>query len=68
MLIIKRIPLLGAIGICCAKVSEVEVMADAGIEDILITSPVVTKEKIDRVIAVAKRIDHLQIVVDNEIG
>jgi D-serine deaminase-like pyridoxal phosphate-dependent protein len=57
---------LGAIGICCAKVGEAEVMADASIEDILITSPVVTKEKIDRVIAVAKRIDHLQMVIDNE--
>jgi len=57
---------LGAIGICCAKVGEAEVMADAGVEDILITSPVVTKEKIDRVIAVAKRIDHLQMVIDNE--
>ena len=55
---------LGALGICCAKVSEAEVMADAGIQDILITSPVVTKEKIDRVIAVAKRIDHLQMIVD----
>ncbi len=56
---------LGAIGICCAKVSEAEVMTDAGINDILITSPVVTKEKIDRVIACAKRIGHLQMVVDN---
>lgn len=56
---------LGAIGICCAKVGEAEVMADAGINDILITSPVVTKEKIDRVIATAKRTGHLQMVIDN---
>ena len=36
----------GAIGICAAKVSEAEVMLDAGFEDILVTSPVVTKDKI----------------------
>ena len=41
---------LGAVGICAAKVSEAEVLLDAGIEDILITSPVVTKEKIDQVL------------------
>lgn len=56
---------LGAIGICCAKVSEAEVMLDGGIQDILITSPVVTTEKIDRVIAIAKRSGGVQMVVDN---
>ncbi|GMW03020.1 MAG: hypothetical protein AMXMBFR84_41560 [Candidatus Hydrogenedentota bacterium] len=55
---------LGAVGICCAKVSEAEVMAASGIDKILITSPVVTKEKIDRVIALASRAPGLQIVVD----
>jgi D-serine deaminase-like pyridoxal phosphate-dependent protein len=36
----------GAIGICTAKVSEAEVMLHGGIERILITSQVVTKDKI----------------------
>ena len=57
---------LGAVGICCAKVSEAEVMVDAGLDQVLITSPVVTREKIDRVLALAKRCPGLQIVVDQE--
>lgn len=56
---------LGAVGVCCAKVSEAEVMLDAGVDKILITSPVVTPEKIDRVIALAAKSPHIQMVVDN---
>jgi 3-hydroxy-D-aspartate aldolase len=59
---------LGAVGICCAKVSEAEVMVDAGIENVLITSPVVTQEKIHRVITLARRCPGLQIVVDQHTG
>ncbi len=54
----------GAIGICAAKVSEAEVMLDAGFEDILVTSPMVTKDKIDRVIELAKKSSGFAIVVD----
>ena len=32
----------GAIGLCCATVREAEVMADAGLDGILVTTPVVT--------------------------
>jgi D-serine deaminase-like pyridoxal phosphate-dependent protein len=56
----------GAVGVCAAKVSEAEVMVDAGIENVLVTSPVVTKEKIDRVLALAKRSSGVAIVVDQE--
>ena len=56
---------LGAIGVCAAKVSEAEVMVDAGIEAVLVTSPVVTRDKIARVIDLARRSSGLQIVVDN---
>lgn len=56
---------LGAVGVCAAKVSEAEVMMEAGIENVLITSPVVTAEKIRRVIALARRSPGLQIVVDH---
>ena len=57
---------LGAVGICCAKVSEAEVMSGAGIKNILITSPVTTRDKIARVIGVAQTTSGLQMVVDNE--
>ncbi len=55
---------LGAVGVCAAKVSEAEVMVDAGVNDVLITSVVVTREKIDRVIALAVRSSGIQMVVD----
>ena len=55
---------LGAVGICTAKVSEAEVMVEAGIGEVLITSPVVTRDKIDRVMALARRSSGLAVVVD----
>lgn len=54
----------GAIGVCCATVSEAEVMLASGIQNILITSPVVTIEKIDRVISLAARSGQVEVVVD----
>jgi D-serine deaminase-like pyridoxal phosphate-dependent protein len=45
----------GARGITCAKLGEAEVMADAGVEDILIAYPVVTELKINRLIAVMEK-------------
>jgi D-serine deaminase-like pyridoxal phosphate-dependent protein len=57
---------LGAVGICTAKVSEAEVMVEAGIENVLITSPVVTADKIERVVALAKKSAGVAIVVDQE--
>lgn len=56
---------LGAIGVCAAKVSEAEVMVAGGVDQVLITSPVVTADKIGRVIALAKQSSGIQMVVDN---
>ena len=39
---------LGAKGITCAKLGEAEVMADAGIDDILIAYPLIGEEKWER--------------------
>ncbi len=63
-LIAKRQLELGAVGICTAKVSEAEVMVDSGIEKILVTSPVVTIDKIARVIRLAERSADVHIVAD----
>jgi D-serine deaminase-like pyridoxal phosphate-dependent protein len=46
----------GAIGITVAKVSEAEVMADAGIEDIFIAYPLVTDTKIRRAVRLGRRV------------
>ncbi|MFN7023378.1 MAG: DSD1 family PLP-dependent enzyme [Pseudorhizobium sp.] len=55
----------GAVGCCCATLDEAEVMAAAGIESILITSPVTTLPKIVRLVALAGRAPDTMIVVDN---
>ena len=55
----------GAIGVCAATVSEAEVMLAGGVTNILITSPVVTIEKIKRVIDMARRSTEIRIVVDH---
>lgn len=56
----------GAVGVCAAKVSEAEVMFKGGLKDILITSPVVTDDKIKRVMALASQSEHISLVVDRE--
>ena len=43
----------GAIGITCAKLSEAEVMARAGIQDILIANQIVGDRKIERLVNLA---------------
>jgi len=55
----------GAVGICCAKISEAEALAGANINDVLITTPVVGAPKLDRLAALASRV-RVMTVVDNE--
>lgn len=54
----------GAAGITVAKVSEAEVMAGAGLEDIFIAYPLVTQAKIRRALALNERVD-LILAVDS---
>ena len=54
----------GAIGITCAKVSEAEVMADAGVRDILVANQVAGRAKIDRATDLAARCE-LMVAVDD---
>jgi D-serine deaminase-like pyridoxal phosphate-dependent protein len=55
----------GALGVCVAKLGEAEALADAGIESILITSPVVTERGITRLVQLDSRIRNLIAVCDN---
>ncbi len=55
----------GAVGICCAKLSEAEVMANAGIQDILLTSEVAGYGKFERLVALARRLPRFKAVVDS---
>ncbi|MFW7523823.1 DSD1 family PLP-dependent enzyme [Vibrio ostreicida] len=64
---------LGACGICTAKLGEAEIMAEGGISDILITTPIAGEQKIRRLIKLHQTypsyrfiqvIDHRQHVID----
>jgi D-serine deaminase-like pyridoxal phosphate-dependent protein len=55
----------GAVGVCCAKLSEAEVMANAGITDILLTSEVAGAGKFERLVGLASWVPGFKAVVDN---
>lgn len=55
----------GACGITCAKVSEAEVMADSGVDDIFIAYPMVGNFRVRRVMELAKRVKRLILAADS---
>ena len=57
----------GAVGVCVQKLSEAEVLADAGVTDIFISNEVIAPRKLARVAALAQRIT-LAIAVDSGLG
>jgi len=56
---------LGAVGICCQKVSEAAVFVDAGISDIFITNQVVGEKKVAHALDLASRA-RIGVLVDHE--
>jgi D-serine deaminase-like pyridoxal phosphate-dependent protein len=54
----------GAIGICCAKLGEAEVMAAGGVGPILLTTEVVGEAKIRRLLGVARQVPIVTVVDD----
>ena len=58
----------GASGIVCQKIGEVEVFADHGVApDVLLTYNILGRPKLDRLMAVARRVERLTVVLDNEV-
>ncbi|NDZ13520.1 alanine racemase [Variovorax sp. WS11] len=53
--IARRQVALGAVGICCQKVSEAAVFVEAGIEDVLVTNQVVGDAKLRHLAALGRR-------------
>jgi len=62
--IAHRLLKAGAIGVTCAKVSEAEVFAEAGVRDILIANAIVGPQKLERVAALTRWADPI-VVVDH---
>lgn len=46
---------LGAVGVCCQKVSEAEAMVDGGVRDVLVSNQVVGERKLARLVRLARR-------------
>ncbi|MDK2759781.1 MAG: DSD1 family PLP-dependent enzyme [Sphingopyxis sp.] len=63
--IARRQRAAGAVGLCCAKIGEAEVLADAGLTGLLITSPVSAAAAIARLAALAGRSPGLIATVDH---
>lgn len=57
----------GAVGQCCAKIGEAEVLVDGGIAGVLITSPVAAPMAIARLAALAARAPGLMATVDHPV-
>jgi D-serine deaminase-like pyridoxal phosphate-dependent protein len=60
----KRQIALGAVGMCCQKVSEAEAMVDGGVGDVLVTNEVVGARKLERLAALSRRA-RVGVCVDN---
>jgi len=58
---------LGAKGITCQKLGEAEVMIDAGLDDVLISYPLVGPAKADRLAALSRRAK-LRVAVDSSLA
>ncbi|KAF2761216.1 hypothetical protein EJ05DRAFT_536033 [Pseudovirgaria hyperparasitica] len=59
--IAHRLTRAGARGFCVAKVSEAEVMLDAGVTDLLITTEVVGEVKVARVVELVRRVEGINL-------
>jgi D-serine deaminase-like pyridoxal phosphate-dependent protein len=53
--IARRQMALGAVGVCCQKVSEAEAMVEGGIADVLVSNEVIGAPKIERLASLAGR-------------
>ncbi|MGQ9571721.1 MAG: DSD1 family PLP-dependent enzyme [Dehalococcoidia bacterium] len=62
--IARRLVAAGAVGITCAKLSEAEVMADAGLEHMLIANEIVGPRKVARLMALRRRVE-VMVAVDD---
>jgi D-serine deaminase-like pyridoxal phosphate-dependent protein len=58
----------GAIGLCCAKLGEAEVLADAGVGPLLITTEIAGEPKVARLVALRRRADVMAVVDDMDVA
>ena len=67
-MVARRQLALGAVGVCCQKVSEAEIMVAAGVTDVLVSNEIVGEAKVARLAALARQakisalVDHSDMV------
>lgn len=64
----RRLLAAGAVGGCVAKVSEAEVMVQGDIRDLLITTEIVGKPKLERLVRLVQQSASIKVVVDSLAG
>ncbi|RYO76675.1 hypothetical protein DL766_009420 [Monosporascus sp. MC13-8B] len=64
----KKLAAAGAKGGCVAKLSEAEVIAAAGFDDLLITCEIIGPVKVRRLVELYKKHPKIRIVVDSAVG
>ena len=64
----RRLLAAGAVGGCVAKVSEAEVMAEGGVDDLLITTEIVGGPKLRRLVDLVRVHPRIKVVVDSVVG
>lgn len=55
----------GAVGVCVAKLSEAEMMVNAGVGDVLVTTGVVDASRVRRLVSIAGKAAGLKVVSDH---
>ncbi len=65
--IARRQIALGAVGVCCQKVSEAEALVDGGVGNVLVSNEVVGAAKVTRLAELSRRA-HLGVCVDHADG
>ncbi|PLB49624.1 putative amino acid aldolase [Aspergillus steynii IBT 23096] len=68
VILARKLEAAGAKGCCVAKVSEAEIVAAAGFDDILITCEIIGKPKVKRLVEMFQTHRNIRIVVDCETG
>lgn len=58
---------LGAVGLCCQKVSEAVAMVEGGVQDVLVSNEVIGARKLDRLAGLSRQA-RVIVCVDNPLG
>lgn len=64
--IARRQLAVGAVGVCAATVGEAEVLVEAGVDSVLLTTPIATESKIRRAVQLRQHAGGFMMVTDTE--